>query len=116
MSEVPVREEISALFAAAIELPAAGRTAFVRDADVSESVRREVASLLAVYEQAQSQAEGLEPELAAQILDGEHGGEADVRPDRSDLEGRLIGPYRLLRELGHGGMGVVYLAERADGA
>ncbi|HEX7770696.1 MAG TPA: protein kinase, partial [Dokdonella sp.] len=29
--------------------------------------------------------------------------------------GTLIGPWRVLREIGRGGMGVVYLAERADG-
>ena len=32
-----------------------------------------------------------------------------------DWSGRRIGPYRVLREIGRGGMGAVHLAERADG-
>jgi eukaryotic-like serine/threonine-protein kinase len=77
-----------------------------------ESVRREVEALLPrLMEPAEVLDRGVQhaaPEL------GERLAEASWRSGPTIGAGDRIGPYRLLRELGRGGMGVVYLAERAD--
>jgi len=37
-------------------------------------------------------------------------------PDLQDEAGQLVGPYRLVKQIGAGGMGTVWLADRSDGS
>src|SRR5690606_35722819 len=39
----------------------------------------------------------------------------DILDPSVPMAGNTVGPYRIVGELGHGGMGAVFLAERADG-
>lgn len=66
----------------------------------------EVESLLEYEKQAADFIEAPAYVLAAEVL-------AD--DGRGLVAGRRIGPYKVVREIGRGGMGAVFLAERADG-
>ncbi len=105
------------LFAAALEHDGAAREAFLHEACGDDpALLADLRSLLAAHAGA---GRFLEPEdagaaaRAAGVL-ASSGGEADGGVD--PLIGRQLGAFRLVRLLGAGGMGRVYLAEREDGA
>jgi tetratricopeptide (TPR) repeat protein len=93
MSEMRSVEE---LFEAALALAPSERAEFLRTRDLPLEVRREVESLLSHHERSSAFLETPAASFAA----------PRVRPE-------WIGPFRILREIGAGGMGVVYLAEQA---
>jgi serine/threonine-protein kinase len=100
-------QQVEALFYAALEHTPAARDAFLDQAcDGDPGLKSEVQSLL----DASGKTLGFlknRVEAAAHNLDED---------EKDEILGHQIGPYRLLRVIGEGGMGRVYLAERADAA
>jgi non-specific serine/threonine protein kinase/serine/threonine-protein kinase len=97
---------IESVFFDALDLPAIEQEAFVRKccAEDSDSAE-EVLSLLAAHFDGPPLIDGSILTLGLNILAGNAEDESPAR----------VGRYRITRELGQGGMAVVYLAEREEG-
>ncbi len=96
-------ERVKALWAEAADLGPAERDGLLGErCGGDEELRREVESLLEWHGRAGGFLETPAPELVDEAA------EEPETPER-------LGSYRLVREIGRGGMSRVYLAERADG-
>ena len=93
------------LFHSAVALPDEEREAFLqRSCSDDAELRADVERLLAAHARAGDFISS--PAVATA---------GDWKGADESWAGRLVGPYRVDREIGRGGMGAVYLAERADG-
>ncbi|HMT08541.1 MAG TPA: serine/threonine-protein kinase, partial [Pyrinomonadaceae bacterium] len=105
-------QQIEEIFHEASDLDGAARFEFLDERCAGDAeLRSEVDQLLSQYEQASSFIEqpiinSTSGNVLANLLD-----ESDADP----LTGKVLGSYRIEREIGRGGMGAVYEAVRADG-
>ncbi len=98
---------VKELFEAAQAQPAERRGAWLAAACNDRHIREEVESLLAAHESA---GDFIERPPAQEIA------AAVARLAPTELTGRRVGPWRLVEQIGHGGMGTVGRGVRADGA
>jgi serine/threonine-protein kinase len=95
------RQRAEDVFEAALELEPAARSEYVaRVCEYDPALLRQVMALLGAH----ARAEGVLDLDAVTLL-----------RDVSDAPPERLGAYRVVREIGRGGMGVVYEAERDDG-
>ncbi len=99
-------ERAKQLFSAAIEQPEGEQERFLDQQGESAEVVEEARSLLANYLASPDFLDGTPLEIPAELLTIER---------ETPQAGRHIGPWLLVREIGHGGMGVVWEAQRNDG-
>src|SRR6266849_2154720 len=99
-------QKINELFFAARDLEPGAREVFLSEAcSGNEELRKEVGSLVAAHLRADSFIGASAFAAGARLLATE---------DANSGVGRAVGPYKLVRQIGSGGMGAVYLAERDD--
>jgi serine/threonine protein kinase len=114
-----LREEVMSLFQELADLDPQAREAYLTGRKVPPDVREEVESLLQYDHDPESLTSHI-GEAAEEILKGNAAvsGQTAFNQSISDQtvsDQKTWGPYHVIRLLGRGGMGAVYLAERTDG-
>ncbi|MEP6923258.1 MAG: protein kinase [Pyrinomonadaceae bacterium] len=100
-------KKVKELLQEVLPLDAAERQNFLDNSGVSAEILREVESLIAFEKEAEDLMNLPAVEFSKEFFDEEEA--------KQGLIGQNVGAFRIVGELGHGGMGAVYLAERADG-
>src|SRR5215831_17023743 len=99
-------EQVKHLFESALALESTEREMFISErAGSDEELRREVLSLLDSHDETGDFLES--PPMPLRSI-------ADAGTAEQSLIGKRIGAWRLVSEIGRGGMGTVYMAVRAD--
>jgi serine/threonine protein kinase len=99
-------KKVEAVFEQALEISSQERSVLLRNScGDDEGLRREVELLLDSHSRAGTFLDSSELFLSS-----------DEFQENGDLGGQMIDHYRIIREIGRGGMGAVFLAERADAA
>lgn len=99
-------QQIKDVFQSAIEIDSGRRSSFLREACRGDGeLRNEVERLIVLHEQAGEFIETPAVDLTVALFNEE--------PDQSVI-GKRVGHYDVVREIGQGGMGAVYLGVRAD--
>src|SRR5438270_4229359 len=95
----------SGIFKAAVNLSPERRAAYLDQAcGTNHALRREVESLLRAHDEPGG---FLQSQVARQAATVDE-------PPLTERPGTVIGPYKLLQQIGEGGMGVVYMAEQQE--